>query len=103
MNAVLQTQMAGKLEAHSSTLTAAPKESALDRLIQREEVLQICYWFQGEGLGDIYTPTHLCRRVTVLEGGRVLTEGNPIDVFADPRVMSAYMGSRKLETHEAHA
>lgn len=47
--------------------------------------------------------THLCRRVTVLEGGRVLTEGNPIDVFADPRVMSAYMGSRKLETHAAHA
>ena len=46
--------------------------------------------------------THLCRRVTVLEGGRVLTEGSPKDVFADPRVMSAYMGSRKLETQEAH-
>ncbi len=60
MNAVLQTQAAGQLEAHSSAhgsaLAAAPKESALDRLIQREEVLQICYWFQGEGLGDSYTP-----------------------------------------------
>lgn len=47
--------------------------------------------------------TNLCRRVTVLEGGTVLTEGSPKDVFADPRVMSAYMGSRKLDTQEAHA
>lgn len=27
---------------------------ALDHLVNREEVLQICYWYQGEGLGDIY-------------------------------------------------
>ena len=27
---------------------------ALDRLVNREEILQICYWYQGEGLGDIY-------------------------------------------------
>ncbi len=27
------------------------KESvALDRMIVREDVLQICYWFQGEGV-----------------------------------------------------
>ena len=24
----------------------------LDRMIIREDVLQICYWYQGEGLGD---------------------------------------------------
>ncbi len=29
---------------------------ALDRLVDREEVLQICYWYQGEGLGDIFNP-----------------------------------------------
>ena len=29
---------------------------ALDRLVDREEVLQICYWYQGEGLGDVYNP-----------------------------------------------
>lgn len=28
---------------------------ALDRLVNREEVLQICFWFNGEGLGDVYT------------------------------------------------
>ncbi len=29
---------------------------ALDRLRQREEILQICYWYQGEGLGTVLTP-----------------------------------------------
>ena len=29
---------------------------ALDRMVDREEVLQICYWYLGEGMGDIYNP-----------------------------------------------
>ena len=33
--------------------------SELDRLFNREEVLQICYWYQGEGFGDTYNPTVL--------------------------------------------
>lgn len=33
--------------------------SALDRLVDRDEVLQICYWYQGEGLGDVYNPALL--------------------------------------------
>ena len=32
---------------------------ALDRLVDREEVLQICYWYLGEGLGDVYNPVLL--------------------------------------------
>ncbi len=31
-----------------------PTNDALSRLVNREEVLQICYWFQGEGFGDRY-------------------------------------------------
>ncbi len=31
-------------------------ERALDRLQQREEILQICYWYQGEGFGSDFTP-----------------------------------------------
>jgi hypothetical protein len=27
---------------------------ALQRLVNRDEVLQICYWYQGEGFGDRY-------------------------------------------------
>ena len=33
--------------------SAAPAP-ALQRLVNREEVLQICYWYQGEGFGDRY-------------------------------------------------
>jgi hypothetical protein len=29
---------------------------ALERLQAREEVLQICYWYQGEGFGERFTP-----------------------------------------------
>jgi len=32
------------------------KNSALDRMMVREDVLQICYWYQGEGFGDTFTP-----------------------------------------------
>ena len=32
------------------------KPNALDRLIVREDVLQICYCYQGEGFGDTFTP-----------------------------------------------
>ncbi len=33
--------------------------NALTRLVNREEVLQICYWFQGEGFGNRYAPAVL--------------------------------------------
>lgn len=29
-------------------------QSALDRLVSREEVLQICFWYEGEGFGDVF-------------------------------------------------
>ncbi len=30
-------------------------QNALDKLVLKEDVLQICYWFQGEGFGDKFT------------------------------------------------
>ena len=32
---------------------------ALERLAKREEVLEICFWFQGEGFGDVFAPAAL--------------------------------------------
>lgn len=34
---------------------------ALDNLFWRDEILQIMYWFQGEGFGDIFAPADLRR------------------------------------------
>lgn len=34
-------------------------KDALQRLVNREEVLQICYWYHGEGFGDRYNATVL--------------------------------------------
>lgn len=33
---------------------AASAAGALARLAMRDEVLQVCYWYQGEGFGDRY-------------------------------------------------
>ena len=42
-----------------TTPAAASPSDALTRLVNREEVLQICYWFQGEGFGDRFGATLL--------------------------------------------
>lgn len=34
----------------------ASGRAALVRLREREEVLEICFWYQGEGLGSTFTP-----------------------------------------------
>ena len=39
-------------QAHQQTSGA----DALERLMEREEILQIGYWYQGEGLGTTLTP-----------------------------------------------
>lgn len=39
------------------SVTPAPgnhQRNALDQLVSREEVLQICYWYEGEGFGDAF-------------------------------------------------
>lgn len=57
------------------TVAEAPKlesSSALDRLVNREEVLQICYWREGEGLGGVCDAAaikpFLACNVTAVEG-----------------------------------
>jgi branched-chain amino acid transport system ATP-binding protein len=39
------------------------------------------------------------RRISVLVGGRILTEGTPSDIGADPRVREVYLGSSHLHHH----
>lgn len=39
--------------------TARAGRNALETMVVREDVLQICYWYQGEGFGDSFTPEAL--------------------------------------------
>ena len=50
---------AGSPVASASSGAAVASDSALARLVNREEVLQICYWYRGEGFGDHYRPAQL--------------------------------------------
>lgn len=34
-------------------------DEAVERLVQREEVLQICYWYEGEGFGNTFSVASL--------------------------------------------
>lgn len=46
----------------------AQAPGALERLVQREDVLEICFWFQGEGFGDVFAPAALRPFLTCGEG-----------------------------------
>jgi len=41
---------------------------------------------------DMNLVFRFAERITVLVGGRVLTEGTPQDIVADPRVREVYLG-----------
>jgi hypothetical protein len=44
---------------------APPEQNAVTRLARREEVLEICFWFQGEGFGDRFTTASLKTFLTI--------------------------------------
>ena len=39
--------------------TRTAGEKALNELIHRDEVLEICFWYQGEGFGEVFTANAL--------------------------------------------
>lgn len=42
---------------------------------------------------NLHALSRLVDRMLVLDGGRLLAEGTPGEVLADPRVQAAYMGA----------
>jgi hypothetical protein len=67
-----------------------PQESsALDRMVNREEVLQICFWYQGEALGETYTSKLLgpflnCPAAQIDTSLRELSESGDLEPVAPP-------------------
>lgn len=35
------------------------QDDALERLTRRDDVLEICFWYRGEGFGDVFSPRAL--------------------------------------------
>ncbi len=48
---------------------------------------------------DMKLVFRFARRISVLVAGRILTEGTPSDIGADPRVREVYLGSSHLHHH----
>jgi len=52
---------------------------------------------------DLHLMMRLCHRLYVLAGGRVISEGSPAHVTADPAVIDAYVGRRRSQGSLARA
>ncbi|MCB1028323.1 MAG: ATP-binding cassette domain-containing protein [Microthrixaceae bacterium] len=67
---------------------------------ETEALAEVVRSLADDGLGvvliehDTSLVFRLCSRVVVLVGGRVLTDGPPEQVRADPRVIAAYLGTQ---------
>jgi len=70
----------------STRAASATEGEALTRLVNREEVLQICYWYQGEGFGERYDAAVLrpflnCDEAAIAVALRELAERGELQVL----------------------
>ena len=75
-------------------------EKSLRRLQDSEEVLQICYWFQGEGLGEQFTPERVLTflnspRERVIEIFQILADEGDLEQTAGEGYTFSVEGKRK--------
>lgn len=91
-------QLATALAANPAVLLLDEPASGL-RSAERAQFAKLLRGLRSRGVTlllvehDVALVTSLSDKITVLDLGRVLTEGSPAEVRADPRVISAYLGS----------
>ena len=79
---------------------SATQTSALNRLVNREEVLQIGFWYQGEGFGEVFSAAQLepflnCERIAIkaafeelIEQGHLQTANNGYRLTANGKKLA---------------
>ena len=84
----------------SAEMTPNKGEQSLRRLQDSEEVLQICYWYQGEGLGERFTPAAVLTflnspRERVIEIFQILADEGHLEQAAGGGYTFSAEGKRK--------
>jgi branched-chain amino acid transport system ATP-binding protein len=89
-------------------LCARPRLLLLDepasglRAAERERLATLLETLRAEGLSmllvehDVAFVTRLASRITVMDRGRVIADGSPVDIRNDPAVISAYLGQERV-------
>jgi branched-chain amino acid transport system ATP-binding protein len=95
-----------KLEL-ARVLATQPRLILLDEVMgglnarESEELIQLIVEARDRGLSlvviehDIKAIVRTCSRIVVLNSGEKLAEGTPDEIIEDPRVITAYLGSRE--------
>jgi len=90
-------------------LCTSPKVLLLDEVmaslnpVEMQEIMQLIRSLRDEGITPLLVEHHVraimtvCDRILVFNFGRLLADGTPTQIAADPHVIEAYLG-RSLET-----
>ena len=77
------------------------------RAAERENLAHLLETLRSEGLSmllvehDVAFVTRLAGRITVMDRGRVIAEGAPVEVRRDPAVIGAYLGQERQRSARA--
>ena len=91
-------------------LCTSPKVLLLDEVmaalnpVEMQEIMQLIRSLRDEGITPLLVEHHVraimtvCDRILVFNFGRLLADGTPTQIAADPHVIEAYLTGRSLET-----